>query len=92
MNRFPAWKYVLIGLVVLAGALYTVPNFYGESPAVQVSSAKSTVRVDAAVMGQVEAVLGKQGLAYTGAQRTRIPFDFDPAQGKHAGQPGDRDQ
>jgi preprotein translocase subunit SecD len=39
VNRFPAWKYILIGLVVLAGALYTVPNFYGESPAIQVSSA-----------------------------------------------------
>jgi preprotein translocase subunit SecD len=68
VNRFPAWKYILIGLVVLAGALYTVPNFYGESPAIQVSSAKSTVRVDAALMGRVETVLGKDSIAYTGAQ------------------------
>jgi preprotein translocase subunit SecD len=68
VNRFPAWKYILIGLVVLAGALYTVPNFYGESPAVQVSSAKSTVHVDAGLMSKVEAVLGKEGIAYTGAQ------------------------
>ena len=68
MNRFPAWKYILIGLVVLAGALYTVPNFYGESPAIQVSSAKSTVQVDAALMSRVEAVLNKEAIPYTGAQ------------------------
>jgi preprotein translocase subunit SecD len=68
VNRFPAWKYILIGLVVLAGALYTVPNFYGESPAVQVSSAKATVQVDATLMSRVEAVLNKENIPYTGAQ------------------------
>jgi preprotein translocase subunit SecD len=68
VNRFPAWKYVLIGVVVLAAALYTIPNFFGESPAVQVSSAKSTVRVDAALMSRVEALLNKASVAYTGAQ------------------------
>jgi len=68
VNRFPAWKYILIGVVILAAALYTVPNFFGESPAVQVSSAKTTVRVDAALMSRVEAVLGKEGVPYTGAQ------------------------
>ena len=56
MNRFPPWKYILIGLIVLLAALYTVPNFYGESPAVQVSSAKATVQVDSALMSQVEAL------------------------------------
>ena len=68
MNRFPAWKYILIGLVVLAAALYTVPNFYGESPAVQLSSAKATVQVDAGLMSRVEAVLNKEAIPYTGAQ------------------------
>jgi len=68
VNRFPAWKYVLIGLIVLAATLYTVPNFFGESPAVQVSSAKATVQVDASLMSRVEAVLAKEAIAYTGAQ------------------------
>jgi preprotein translocase subunit SecD len=68
VNRFPAWKYVLIGLVVVLAALYTIPNFYGESPAVQVSSAKSTVQVDAALMSRVEAALTKENIPYTGAQ------------------------
>ncbi|MDE3022585.1 MAG: protein translocase subunit SecD [Pseudomonadota bacterium] len=36
MNRYPLWKYILIALVVLVGAVYMVPNFYGQVPAVQV--------------------------------------------------------
>ncbi|MBV8030363.1 MAG: protein translocase subunit SecD [Betaproteobacteria bacterium] len=67
MNRFPSWKYILIGIAVLAAFLYTLPNFYGEAPAVQVSSARSTVKVDAQVMSRVEDTLGKAGIAYTGA-------------------------
>ena len=45
MNRYPLWKYVLILLVLCMGVLYTVPNFFGESPAVQISSAKATLKL-----------------------------------------------
>jgi preprotein translocase subunit SecD len=68
VNRFPAWKYALIAVVILAAFLYTVPNFFGESPAVQVSSAKSTIKVDTALMSRVEDILKKVGVPYTGAQ------------------------
>jgi len=57
MNRYPLWKYVLLGIVLLVGLLYTVPNFYGEAPAVQVSSGKSTVKVDAGMVQRVQQVL-----------------------------------
>ncbi len=67
MNRFPTWKYVLIGLIVLAGLVYTLPNLFGESPAVQVSSAKTTVNVDVALLGRVEQILGKADIPHTGA-------------------------
>ncbi len=67
MNRFPLWKYALIAAAILAALLYTLPNFYGESPAVQVSSAKSTVKVDVAVMARVQDVLKKADIPYTGA-------------------------
>ena len=67
MNRFPAWKYALIALTILVAFLYTVPNFYGESPAVQVSSAKATVPVDMALLERVEGIVGKAGLQHTGA-------------------------
>ena len=68
MNRFPVWKYALIGLIVVVAALYTVPNFFGESPAVQVSSAKTTVQVDSALMRRVEEILEKEKVPYTGVQ------------------------
>ncbi len=68
MNRFPLWKYVLIGVVVAAAFLYTMPNFFGESPAVQVSTARTTVQIDTALMRQVEDVLRKASITYTGAQ------------------------
>ena len=66
MNRFPTWKYALIGLAVALAFLYTLPNFFGESPAVQVSSAKSTVRVDAAALGRIEQALKAASVPYTG--------------------------
>ena len=62
MNRYPVWKYAILVIVLLVGALYTLPNFYGEAPAVQVSSAKATVKVDAAVQERVEEALKAAGV------------------------------
>lgn len=57
MNRYPVWKYAIIVIALLVGVLYTLPNFFGEAPAVQVSSAKATVKVDTAVLQRVEEAL-----------------------------------
>jgi preprotein translocase subunit SecD len=57
MNRYPVWKYVVLVVAVLLGALYTVPNFYGDAPAVQVSAGKTAVHVDEATLGQVKSLL-----------------------------------
>jgi preprotein translocase subunit SecD len=57
MNRYPLWKYILIAVALVFGTLYTIPNFFGESPAVQVSSAKATVKVGSDMAGRVEQVL-----------------------------------
>jgi preprotein translocase subunit SecD len=54
VNRYPWWKYAIILVALVVGALYTAPNFFGESPAVQVSSAKPTVKVDQALVGRVQ--------------------------------------
>ena len=67
MNRFPVWVYALVGLCVLAGALFTSPNFYGESPAVQVSSIRASTRVDAALLARIEAALKTADIRHTGA-------------------------
>jgi preprotein translocase subunit SecD len=62
MNRYPLWKYILIVVALIFGVLYTLPNFFGESPAVQVSSAKATVKVDSGMMARVEQVLQNGGI------------------------------
>jgi preprotein translocase subunit SecD len=67
VNRYPTWGYALIGLAILVAFILTLPNFFGESPAVQVSSGKATVKVDNAVMGRVESILSKEKIEYTGA-------------------------
>ena len=67
MNRYPLWKNLLIGLVLLWGLIYTLPNFYGEVPAVQVSSGKATLKLDsAATMARVEESLKAAGLQHDG--------------------------
>ncbi|MDY7545409.1 protein translocase subunit SecD [Glaciimonas sp. CA11.2] len=63
MNRYPIWKYIVIVIALLFGVLYTLPNFFGESPAVQISSIKSTLKVDSALSGRVEQVLDQANLA-----------------------------
>jgi preprotein translocase subunit SecD len=70
MNRYPVWKYILIAVAILLGALYTVPNYFGESPAVQVTSGKSTVKMTSDMTAKVAEVLAKEGIANSG-----IAFD-----------------
>jgi preprotein translocase subunit SecD len=64
MNRYPTWGYALIAILIVIAAIYTIPNFYGESPAVQVSSARTTVKVDSALRSRVEDILKQGAIAY----------------------------
>lgn len=57
MNRYPLWRYLLIGFTLVTAVLYTLPNFYGEVPAIQISSAKTTQKVDTELMHRVEQAL-----------------------------------
>jgi preprotein translocase subunit SecD len=66
VNRYPAWRYALIALAIAAAFLYTLPNFFGEAPAVQVSSGKTTVKVEAATLERVESALKAGGVQPTG--------------------------
>lgn len=63
MNRYPVWKYAIIVVVLLVGLIYALPNFFGEAPAVQVSSGKSTVKIDASTQARVVEALKTAGLA-----------------------------
>ncbi|WP_219215232.1 protein translocase subunit SecD [Variovorax boronicumulans] len=62
MNRYPVWKYAILVVVLLVGLIYALPNFFGEAPAVQVSAAKATVKVDAATQTRVTEALRAGGL------------------------------
>ena len=62
MNRYPLWKYAIILIALVVGGLYALPNLFGESPAVQISSAKASVKLDPAVVTRVETALTAVGL------------------------------
>ena len=62
MNRYPVWKYAIILVALVVSGLYALPNLFGEAPAVQVSTAKSSVKVDAATLAKVEQALKSAGL------------------------------
>src|SRR6266851_3264108 len=66
MNRYSLWLYVTIAVALALGVLYTLPNFFGEAPAVQVSPARTTLNMDNSALGRVEEALKKAGIAPTG--------------------------
>jgi preprotein translocase subunit SecD len=90
MNRYPIWKYAILVIALLLGTVYTLPNFFGEAPAVQVSSGKATVKVDNTTLQRVEealktAGLNPQTLALDGASiRTRFDTTDNQIKAKDA--------
>ncbi|WP_395007452.1 protein translocase subunit SecD [Undibacterium sp.] len=76
MNRYPLWKYIIILISLVFGALYAAPNFFGDSPAVQINSAKATIKVDESMITRVEQVLKDAGLNSTG-----FSYDYNGIQG-----------
>jgi preprotein translocase subunit SecD len=65
MNRYPVWKYLLIAIAVLLGLLYTAPNYFGDSPALQVTTGKSTVKINSDTATQVAEALKRDGIPAT---------------------------
>ena len=66
MNRYPAWVYAIVAIALAVGLLYTLPNFFGEAPAVQVSPLKATLKADTALLERVEKILTEAGVAHDG--------------------------
>jgi preprotein translocase subunit SecD len=62
VNRFPWWKYAILVVALAVGVLYTLPNFFGEAPAVQVSSGKVTLKVGPELASRVEKTLVDAGV------------------------------
>ncbi|MDO8346624.1 MAG: protein translocase subunit SecD [Rugosibacter sp.] len=64
MNRYPLWKNILVLVALILGLLYTLPNFFGEAPAVQVTSVKATIKVDGGLQARVEEALKTAAIPY----------------------------
>jgi preprotein translocase subunit SecD len=62
MNRYAWWKYLIIGLALAVGLLYSLPNVFGEAPAVQLSSGKATLKLTPVAVGKVQEVLKQAGV------------------------------
>lgn len=70
MNQYPAWKYLLVGAVLVLAVLYALPNLYGEDPAIQVSASK---QVDEVGLGErLNSVLAGSGLPYKAVEQTDV--------------------
>ena len=79
MNRYPLWKYLIIAVALAVGIVYTVPNFFPEVPAVQVSTSKAAVKIDTALLSTIEDALKAAAIPYRGAtlDATGIKVRFD---------------
>ena len=66
MNRYPVWIYSLVGAILVLAGLYALPNLYGEAPAVQISPARATIKVDEALLFRITETLKTAGIAHTG--------------------------
>ncbi len=79
MNRYPLWKYAILLIALVVGGLYALPNLFGEAPAVQISSARSGVKIDSLAMTRVEEALKAAGIAANaiGMDGTSIKVRFD---------------
>ncbi len=64
MNRYPTWKYLLVLTALLLGLVYSLPNVFGEAPAVQITTVKSTGTISPQLLEQVENVLKQEKLPY----------------------------
>jgi len=70
MTKFPAWKYLLIIIGVAIGFIYTLPNFYGEVPAVQISTANGNTSTDTNTLALIEKTLTQNNLSPIGEMLT----------------------
>ena len=79
MNRYPLWKYLLIGLVIVVSAIYALPNLYGETPAVQVSTNRQSIHIDQTTEQAVAEALKAANIQHNGmfiadgSLRVRLP-------------------
>ena len=66
MNRYPLWKYLLIACSILVAVVYSLPNLFGETPAVQVSTNRQAIIINEQTQSKVDAALKQAGIQTDG--------------------------
>ena len=61
--RYPAWKYLLILVVLVVSTLYALPSLYPDEPAVQISGAKAGTQIDQSIIQKAEQILQSENIA-----------------------------
>ncbi len=64
--QYPAWKYVVIIIVLIVAGLYAAPNLYPDEPAVQITSAAAGTQLSEGVLTQSQSLLDEAGVSYVG--------------------------
>ena len=86
MNRYPLWKYLIIVSAVIAGVVYTIPNFFGESPAIQVSPLRTGAKVDLELLKKIDDLLIDKEISvqasYMDKNGVKVRFEDTDAQMK----------
>jgi len=84
MNRYPLWKYLIILAALFAGIVFTIPNFFGESPAIQISPLRATAKVNVELLNKVDSLLANNGVsvqaAYLDSTGVKVRFQNTDAQ------------
>ena len=81
MNKYPAWKYILIAVAIVVSILYATPNLFGEVPAVQVSASRATFKVDAPMRASLEEALKAAGVTVASIDQDDATLRFRLADG-----------
>ena len=66
MNRYPLWKYLLIAFTLVLAVVYTLPNLYGVTPAIQISTNRQSIAINDATEKTVAEALQKAGIPHNG--------------------------
>src|SRR5260221_8937647 len=82
MNKYPAWKYVLIAIVIVVSLTYAVPNLFGQVPGVQVWPWRATCKIDAALRTSLEEALKAANIAVAGIDQDEAALRVRLADGE----------
>lgn len=67
MNRYPLWKYLVIAVALLIGVVYSIPNLFGEVPAIQIAGSKTSSKVDLNTQQKADLVLANAKISSNGS-------------------------